>query len=175
MNQAKAAGNFGWPFLVANNKPYPVFDFATGKPVRMTDPARPKNTGIRNTVLTDMPLGQSAFIWYPHSESTEFPVMGKGEKLEKLEVLDEGYRHPMDMEMAADGSIWLLEYGSDWYFNKNGRLLQLLPPVRRSEPLPTAPKIEATAVAGKDRTYEVANSSDPIPVTWWLTTGATER
>ena len=222
VNQAKAAGNFGWPFLVANNKPYPVLDFATGKPIRMTDPAGPKNTGIRNTGLTDLPPAQSAFIWYPYSESPEFPAMGKGsrnamagpvfyndpkrtynilpseddhtlitydwargkiwkaklgagEKFEKLEVLDEGYRHPMDMEMAADGSIWLLDYGSDWYFNKNGRLLHLLPPVRQFEPLPTAPKIGAAAVAGKERTYEVTNSGDPFPVTWWLTTGATER
>jgi cytochrome c len=224
VNQAKAAGNFGWPFLIANNKPYPIVDFTTGKPGRMTDPAKPQNTGSRNTGLTDLPAAQSAFIWYPYSESPEFPAMGKGsrnamagpvfynnpksnynilpsqddhtlitydwargkiwkaklgagEKFEKLEVLDEGYRHPMDMEMAANGSLWLLEYGSDWYFNKNGKLLHLLPPVRSFEPLPTAPKIEAAAVTEKERTYEVASKGtyDPFLVTWWLTTGATER
>jgi cytochrome c len=225
INQAKAAGNFGWPFLVADNKPYPVIDFTTGKQIRMTDPAAPKNTGIRNTGLTDLPPAQSAFVWYPYDNSAEFPVMGKGgrnamagpvfyhdsnrklnfltkdedhtlitydwmrgkilkaklgaeEKLEKLEILDEGYRHPMDMEMAADGSIWLLEYGSDWYFNKNGKLLQLLPAGRGLETLPTAPNIEVATVAGKDRTYEVVSNNgkyDPFLVTWWLTIGATER
>lgn len=222
VNQAKAAGNFGWPFLVANNKPYPIVDFNTGKPGRMTDPVSPKNTGIRNTGLTDLPPAQPALIWYPYTESAEFPGMGKGsrnamagpvfyfdpkreynilsneddhslltydwargkiwkaklgpdEKLEKLEILDEGYRHPIDMELAADGSIWLLDYGSDWYFNKNGKLLQLLPPVRRSERVPAAPKIEAAAVAGRDRVYEVTHCDNPSIVTWWLTTGATER
>ena len=38
----------------------------------------------------------------------------------------------MDMEMAADGTVWLLEYGADWYFNKNGRIRRMLP--GRSQP-----------------------------------------
>ena len=220
VNQAKAAGNFGWPFLVANNKPYSIVDFATGKPGRMTDPAAPKNTGIRNTGLVDLPPAQSAFIWYPYADSPEFPVMGKGgrnamagpvfyfdpnrkynilskeddhtlitydwirgkiwkaklgagEKLEKLEVLDEGHRHPMDMEMAADGSIWLLDYGSEWWFNKNGKLLHLLP-----ESSNHSPEITIEPVAGKERTFAVKSATDPdgdkLTVTWWLTTGSTE-
>ena len=221
VNQAKAAGNFGWPFLVGNNKPYPILDFSTGKPTRMTDPAAPKNTGIRNTGLNDLPPAQSALIWYPYSESPEFAIMGNGgrnamagpvfyhdpnrkynilsreddhtlitydwmrgkiwkaklgagEKLEKLEVLDGGYRHPMDMEMAADGSIWLLDYGSEWYFNKNGRLLQLLP-----ESTAPSPLVSIEPVTGKDHTFAVKSATDPgnnkITVTWWLTTGTTER
>lgn len=221
VNQAKAAGNFGWPFLVGNNKPYPIVDFSTGKPGRMTDPAAPKNTGIRNTGLTDLPPGQSAFIWYPYSESAEFPVMGKGgrnamagpvfyhdpnrkinilpkeddhtlltydwvrgkiwkaklgegEKLQKLEVLEEGLRHPMDMEMDADGSIWLLDYGSEWWFNNNGKLLHLLPEFTQHSPV-----ISIEPIAGKDRTFTVKSTSGPeiekLTVTWWLTTGVTER
>lgn len=221
INQAKAAGNFGWPFLVANNKPYPIMDFATGKPGRMTDPAAPKNTGSRNTGLTDLPPAQSAFIWYPYAESPEFPAMGKSgrnamagpvfyfdaarrynflareddhtlltydwirgkiwkaklgadEKLTSLSVLDEGFRHPMDMEMANDGSIWLLDYGSEWWFNKNGFLSRLLPTSTNRSPV-----ISIQPVAGQDRTYAVKSASDPdsdpITVIWWLTTGATER
>jgi cytochrome c len=80
----------------------------------------------------------------------------------------------MDMEMAADGSVWVLEYGSDWYFNKNGSLLQLLP--ESSKHLPDF-KIEP--VAGNKRSFTVKSASNPgnvkITVTWWLTTGATER
>ncbi len=193
VNQAKAAGNFGWPFLVADNKPYPIVDFTNNKPGRMTDPAKPLNTGIRNTGLTELPPAQPAFIWYPYADSQEFPAMGKGgrnamagpvfyhdpnrkfnllsqeddhtlitydwarakiwkaklgagEKFEKLEVLDEGLRHPMDMEMAADGSIWLLEYGSDWYFNKNGSLKHILPASAKA-----SPQIAIQPVAGVGR------------------------
>ena len=221
INQAKSAGFFGWPFLVADNKPYPIVDFATGKPGRMTDPTAPKNTGIRNTGLVDLPPAQPAFIWYPYSESIEFPVMGKGgrnamagpvfyydatrkynllgenddhtlltydwmrakmwaaklgtgEKLEKLENLDDLTQHPMDMEMATDGSIWMLNYGSEWWFNKNGSIVQLLP-----ENANHSPVIAIEPVTGKVRTYTVKSATDPendpITVTWWLTTGGTER
>lgn len=221
VNQAKTAGNYGWPFLVGDNKPYPIVDFATGEPGRMTDPAAPKNTGHRNTGLTDLPPARPAFIWYPYTESAEFPVMGKGgrnamagpvfyfdanrkynllsrqddhtlitydwvrgkiwkaklgegEKLQKLEVLDEGYRYPMDMEMAADGSVWLLDYGTEWWFNKNGKLLQLLP-----ESANRAPELAIEPVAGAERTFAVKSAKDPdgdaVTVTWWLTTGVTER
>ncbi len=221
VNQAKAAGNFGWPFLIADNKPYAVMDFATGKPGPLTNPAAPKNPGIRNTGLADLPPGQPAFIWYPYSESREFPVMGKGgrnamtgpvfyfdparkynllpkeddhtlltydwirgkiwkaklgagEKLANLTVLDEGLRHPMDLEMAVDGSVWLLDYGSEWWFNKNGFLARLLPnSANRS------PEITIQPVAGKDRSFAIKSATDPdkdpVTVTWWLTTGATER
>ncbi|MES2657380.1 MAG: PQQ-dependent sugar dehydrogenase [Verrucomicrobiota bacterium] len=221
VNQAKAAGFFGWPFLVGNNKPYPIVDFTNGKPGRMTDHAAPKNTGSRNTGLVDLPPAQPAFIWYPYGDSPEFPVMGKGgrnamagpvfyynssrkynllakeddhtlitydwvrgkmwkaklgkgEKLEKLEVLDEGNRHPMDMEMAADGSIWMLDYGSEWWFNKNGKLIHVLPDSANHSPVITIEK-----VAGKDRTFTIKSATDPdndpLTVTWWLTTGATEH
>ena len=221
INQAKIAGNFGWPFLVADNKPYPIRDFATGQVGPLTDPASPKNPGIRNTGLVDLPPGQPAFIWYPYTESKEFPVMGKGgrnamagpvfyfdstrrynflprednhtlltydwirgkiwkaklgddEKLTSLTVLDEGFRHPMDMEMANDGSIWLLDYGSEWWFNKNGFLSRLLPNSANRSPV-----ISIQPVAGTDLTFAVNSAtdpdSDPITVTWWLTTGATER
>jgi cytochrome c len=216
VNQAKKAGNFGWPFLVGDNKPYAIWDFATGIPGRMTDPAAPQNAGIRNTGLTDLPPGQSAFIWYPYAESGEFPVMGKGgrnamagpvfyydasrrfnllpqsddhslitydwvrgkiwkaklgsgEKLESLEVLHEGLTHPMDLEMAADGSYWLLEYGNDWWFNKNGKIHRLIP-ADAPAPLTLGP---ITPVSNSPRTYQVEASGD-FTITWWLTQGVTE-
>jgi cytochrome c len=216
VNQAKSAGNFGWPFLVGDNKPYAIWDFATNKPGRMTDPAAPQNTGIRNTGLTDLPPAKPAFIWYPYADSSEFPVMGKsgrnamagpvfyydaarrfnlltqsddhtlltydwvrgkiwkaklgaGEKLEHLEVLQEGLTHPMDMEMAADGSVWLLEYGVDWYFNKNGKIHRLLPS-SAAQPLTLGP---IQPVLGQEQSFTV-ESKDSATITWWLTTGATE-
>ncbi|MFN5870101.1 MAG: PKD domain-containing protein, partial [Akkermansiaceae bacterium] len=78
VNQAKAAGNFGWPFVIANNKPYPIVDFSNNTIGQMTDPNSPKNPGKRNTGLTDLPPAQSAFIWYPYADSAEFPIIGKG-------------------------------------------------------------------------------------------------
>lgn len=78
VNQAKAAGNFGWPFVIANNKPYPIVDFAANKVGKMTDPAAPENPGQRNTGLKTLPPAQPALIWYPYAKSEEFPAMGEG-------------------------------------------------------------------------------------------------
>ena len=220
INQAKAAGNFGWPFLVANNKPYPIVDFATGKIGAMTQPNAPENPGIRNTGLKILPAAQPALIYYPYSESKEFPAMGIGgrnamagpvfyydaerkynvlssaddhslitydwmraniwkakldanENLQKLEVIEKGFTHPMDLEMASDGSLMLLEYGSNWWFNTDGKLLNLRPTA-----YPELAQLEIEAVSGKENAFQVKASSDldstKTQITWWITTGATE-
>jgi cytochrome c len=216
VNQAKQAGNFGWPFVIADNRPYPIVDFTTGKPGEMTDPAKPKNPGKHNTGLVDLPPAQKAFIWYPYANSPEFPVVGGGgrnamagpvfyydarrkynilgkdddhtlltydwmrgrmwkaklgreEKLEKLEPLMDQLMHPMDLEMATDGTLWLLEYGGDWYFNKNGRIRSLRPADGNKPPTVT--------VATSGTTY-TATAGDPdndrVNVEWWLTQGVNE-
>ena len=212
VNQAKSAGNYGWPFVIANNKGYPIIDFNTGKSTSVTDPAAPKNPSKMNTGLTDLPPARSALIWYPYDNSQEYPLMGSGsrnamagpvfyydakrkynilaqeddhslitydwmrnkawkvklndkEEFVKMEVFMEGFQHPMDMEMAADGSIYLLEYGSDWYFNKNGRIRHLRPGNGNAAPTIA---IKETA-AGQ---YEAAASdpeSDALTIQWYLT------
>jgi cytochrome c len=218
INQAKSAGNHGWPFLVANNKPYPIVDFTKGSIGEMTDPAAPKNPSQFNTGLATLPPAREAFIWYPYSASEEFPLMGQGgrnamagpvfyhdaqrkynilakdedrtlitydwmrnkawkvkldeqEKFVKMEILLEGLQHPMDMEMAADGSIYLLEYGSDWYFNKNGRLRHLVP-----DPGNQAPQISIKATP--NNTYEASvkdPENQPCEIVWYLTKGTEDR
>ncbi len=216
VNQAKQAGNFGWPFVIANNKPYPIVDFSTGKPGEMTDPAKPKNPGKHNSGLVDLPPAQPAFIWYPYAQSQEFPLVGGGgrnamagpvfyyddrrkfnlldrkddhtlltydwmrgrmwkakldreEKLEKLEPLMDQLMHPMDLEMAADGTLWLLEYGGDWYFNKNGRIRSLRPADGNKPPTITI------APSGNTYTATVVDpDKDRVSVEWWLTQGVNE-
>ncbi len=217
VNQAKKAGNFGWPFVIADNKPYAIVDFTTGGVGGMTDPAAPKNPGKHNTGLTDLPPAQPAFIWYPYAASEEFPELGSGgrnamagpvfyydssrkynllgkendhtllvydwvrgkiwkaklgtdEKLEKLEPLIGDLKHPMDLEMAADGTLWLLEYGADWWFNRDGRVRRLRPGGSGNSP--------SISVSSQGDTH-TATVSHPgggeVFVDWWLTEGADER
>jgi cytochrome c len=64
-NVAKASGNFDWPFVIANNQPYPVKDFSTNKPGPYIDPAAPRNDSPRNTGLKTLPPAQPALIWDP--------------------------------------------------------------------------------------------------------------
>lgn len=216
VNQAKQAGNFGWPFVIADNQPYAIVDFATGQPGVMTDPAAPKNPSRVNTGLADLPPAQKAFIWYPYADSAEFPVLGSGgrnamagpvyyydsgrkynllgqaddhtlmiydwirgkiwkaklgaeEKLEKLEPLIGGIKHPMDLEMAADGTVWLLEYGTEWYFNRDGRIRRLRPADGNKPPVVTVKQ---------DGPVFNATASDPdggpVTIDWWLTEGVGE-
>ncbi|WP_367870986.1 PQQ-dependent sugar dehydrogenase [Luteolibacter sp. Populi] len=217
VNQAKKAGNFGWPFVIADNKPYAIVDFATGKIGPMTNPAAPKNPGTHNTGLTDLPPANPAFIWYPYAKSEEFPTIGEGgrnamagpvfyyepgrkfnllgkdddhtlltydwirnkiwkaklgaeEKLVSLTPLMDDLKHPMDLEMAADGTLWLLEYGTEWYFNTDGRVRRILPADGNKPPVVTAKREGETFTA---------TTSDPDGDTphigWWLTEGVTER
>jgi cytochrome c len=216
VNQAKQAGNFGWPFVIANNQPYPIVDFATGQPGAMTDVAKPLNPSQFNTGLTELPPAQPALIYYPYAASEEFPAIGNGgrnamagpvfyhdpnrrynllpsadnrtllvydwmrgkiwkakldadENLTGLEVFMDGLVHPMDLEMAADGTLWLLEYGSNWYFNTDGRIRRILPDDGNKPPTLTVVRDETNPLA-----FAVKDVSDPdgdaIIIEWWLNT-----
>jgi cytochrome c len=217
VNQAKKAGNFGWPFVIADNKPYAIVDFATGMIGPMTDAAAPKNPGKHNTGLRDLPPANPAFIWYPYTKSPEFPAVGEGgrnamagpvfyydanrkynllgkeddhtlliydwirnkmwkaklgedEKLVSLETLMDGLKHPMDLEMAADGTLWMLEYGTEWYFNKDGRVRRLRPADGNKAPVITAKR------EGETFTASASDPDGDAPhVDWWLTEGVNER
>ncbi len=221
VNQAKKAGNYGWPFVIGDNKPYPIRNFVDNSIGEMTDPAAPENPGQRNTGLKTLPPANPALIWYPYKKSEEFPVMGEGgrnamagpvfyydpnrkynvlgkeddrtllayewmrgkifkakldadEKLEDLTVLIDKLVHPMDLEMDKDGSLVLLEYGSDWWFNTNGGVYRLRPDDGNK-----APTISIKPIEGVANSYSVDQANDPengkIIVTWYLTEGVTER
>lgn len=77
-NQAKKAGNYGWPYFVGNNYPYAKWDFATNMAGPRFNPAAPVNNSPNNTGLTTLPPATPAMIWYPYAASTEFPELGLG-------------------------------------------------------------------------------------------------
>jgi len=78
VNQARKAGNFGWPFLVGDNYPYYEYDYATGKPGMKFLPEKPLNNSKNNTGLKELPSAQPAFIWYPYGYTKYFPQVGTG-------------------------------------------------------------------------------------------------
>lgn len=78
INQAKKAGNYGWPYMVGDNKAYPEYDFATKKIGPFYNPEAPVNASPHNTGLKTLPPAQKAMIWYPYSASAEFPELGSG-------------------------------------------------------------------------------------------------
>ncbi|TKC09524.1 PQQ-dependent sugar dehydrogenase [Pedobacter frigoris] len=78
INQARKAGNFGWPLFVGNNYPYKAYDYTTGTSGAAFDPAAGINNSPNNTGRTQLPPAQSAYIWYPYGTSKEFPEVGSG-------------------------------------------------------------------------------------------------
>ncbi|MEB2784403.1 ThuA domain-containing protein [Algoriphagus persicinus] len=78
LNQARKAGNFGWPYFVGNNYPYREFNYETGESGAAFDVNGPKNNSVNNTGAKDLPAVAPAFIWYPYGESQEFPQLGSG-------------------------------------------------------------------------------------------------
>ncbi|MEO0899473.1 MAG: ThuA domain-containing protein [Bacteroidota bacterium] len=197
VNQARKAGYFGWPYFVANNKPYNDYNFATKTSGNTFDPAQPKNLSPNNTGVQDLPPAQPAFIYYPYAKSEEFPLMGTGgrnamaglvyymsdfegkenrlpayydkklltydwirsrffwvsmneegdfvEMEEFLESMD--FSKPIDIVMAKNGSLYVLEYGAYWFKqNRDAKLVKIdyLPGNR-----PPLPKITASSIEGK--------------------------
>lgn len=78
INQARAAGNFGWPYFIADNKPYHDVDYTTGQVGPLFDVNGPINESPNNTGEKLLPVPQPAFIYYPGGESKEFPELGSG-------------------------------------------------------------------------------------------------
>jgi len=78
INQARAAGNFGWPMFIGDNRPYRRHDFATRTNGPAWEPDRPMNESRYNTGPALLPPAQGAFVWYPYGASTRFPAVGTG-------------------------------------------------------------------------------------------------
>ena len=78
LNQAREAGNFGWPFFIGDNKPYLDFDYSDGISREAFDPNNPINDSRNNTGRNNLPPAQSAYVYYPYAESRDFPQVGTG-------------------------------------------------------------------------------------------------
>ncbi len=78
INQAKRAGNHGWPYFIGNNYAYADYDYTTQKVGAKFDPQHPRNDGVNNTGAKDLPPAVPAFIYYPYGASEQFPAVGQG-------------------------------------------------------------------------------------------------
>ena len=78
VNMAKAAGNFGWPLFIGNNKAYRERDFYTDGTGDYFDPQNPVNNSPNNTGVEILPPAQEAMLYYPYDKSPDFPDMGSG-------------------------------------------------------------------------------------------------
>lgn len=133
INQARKAGNFGWPYFVGKNYPYREYDYATGESGQAFNPESPENNSRNNTGLTKLPQAQPAFIEYPYPVSREFPILGNGGRTSMagpiyyVEDFPEEKRFPK----YYDGKLFIYDWVRDWIMavtmDKNGNLQTIEP------------------------------------------------
>ena len=118
-NRTRAAGNFGWPFVIADNKPYRRYNFATKTPGEPFDPGHPENASANNTGLRELPPAQRSWIWYPYSPSARFAAMGSGPRTAcagPLYRFDEKLNSPRKLPREFDNTLFLYEWARNALF-----------------------------------------------------------
>ena len=133
-NQAREAGNYGWPYCIGPNQPYVDYDFATSTAGTAFDCAAPTNTSPNNTGATALPPAQPAWIWYPYSASATFPILsGGGRTAMGGPVYHYDATLDSDNKLPAyyDDTVFLFEWSRNWIheakLDENGDLLVLNP------------------------------------------------
>jgi len=133
-NQARAPGNFGWPYCVANNLPYTDWDFASQSQSGLFDCSAPENTSVFNTGQSVLPPSQPAWIYYPYGPSAEFPAIEDGPG--RTAIAGPIYR-PTGSEASNAlpsyfaGSFFIGEWARSWLarviLDDEGDVLRILP------------------------------------------------
>lgn len=119
LNQAKEAGNYGWPYFVGNNKPYKAYDFGTKTIGDFFDPEATENHSINNTGATSLPPAQSAMIWYPYSPSEEFPQLGEGGRCimgGPVYHFDNTSKSKVKIPEYYDKALFIYDWMRNWIF-----------------------------------------------------------
>lgn len=162
INQTSTAGNYGWPYFIADHKAFSEYDFDTQKVGKPFNPKKPLNKSRYNTGLEELPPS-TAPLWfekrscycagpvyyysdYPNSPTKlpkaldrclitydwnngnmQLTKIDQNNKMEWKEKFLDGkqFIHPSDVEMGLDGSMYVLEYGSKWRNNTDGKLKKI--------------------------------------------------
>ena len=145
IGQARKAGNFGWPYFVADNRPYVQYDFATKKSGNKWDAAAPANNSPNNTGLKVLPPAQPAFIAYGYGESKEFPLMGSGGRNAMAGPIfysDQFKNTTHSFSKYYDGKLFIYEWMRGWIMvvtlDKDGRfesMERFMPSQKFSNPI----------------------------------------
>ncbi|AHM62946.1 PKD domain-containing protein [Flammeovirgaceae bacterium 311] len=121
-NQAKKAGNWGWPYFIADNKAYAAWDFSTNTSKGKYNPDAPVNDSPNNTGLTHLPPAQKAMIWYPYDGSEEFPELGIGGRSAmagQFYTYNENSASKNRFPEYYDGALFVFDWMRNWVMTVN--------------------------------------------------------
>ncbi len=117
INRTREAGNFGWPFLIGDNKPYRQYDFATKQSGPAQDPQHPVNRSPQNTGPAELPPARPAWLWYPYAPSTRFPLTGSGGRTAcagPVYHFDANLKSSRKLPASYDGTFFIYEWERGW-------------------------------------------------------------
>jgi cytochrome c len=117
VNQARTAGNYGWPYFIGNNRAYSMVNFATNEIGPPQDPNYPVNRSVNNTGAKELPPARPAMIYYPAGESAEFPAVGSGGRTAcagPVYYYNEGLRAENKFPAAYDSTLFAFEWSRNW-------------------------------------------------------------
>lgn len=136
-NQARKAGNFGWPYFVGDNKAYPMRDFAMDTVGKPQNPMRPVNLSPYNTGSKVLPPAELPIIWYPYGRSDEFPILGEGGRSSMAGPVYYKDVHVKNRDSKVqfpdyyNGKWFIYEWARSWImavsFDKAGNIRQIEP------------------------------------------------
>jgi len=139
INQAREAGNFGWPFFVGDNYAYNEFDYSTGEAGSFFDPENPVNRSPNNTGIEELPPAQPAFIWYPYTESEDFPEVETGGRNSMVGPIYYRENYPDETRLHGyyDKKLFIYDWIRDWIrvvtMSPEGDYLQMDPFIEHLE------------------------------------------
>ena len=132
INQAKKAGNFGWPYFVGNNFAYPIRDFNTSELSPPNNPQAPVNRSRYVERNITLPEAQPAFIWYRSRGTPEFQELGTGGRTAcagPVFYYDEDLKSKTQLHSRFDNSLFVYEWTRNWIFtaqlDENENLVKL--------------------------------------------------
>lgn len=132
VNQAKGAGNYGWPFFMSSNRPYHAYDFGTKTPGPAFDPMKPVNQSPNNTGPKELPAAQPAWISYPYSPSTRFPELGSGGRSAMagpVYEFDAKVQTQGKLPRKYDRSLFIYDWMRNWFkevrMDESGKIVQI--------------------------------------------------
>jgi cytochrome c len=111
-NLAKTAGNYGWPYCIADNKPYVAYDFGNDQSGDAFDCQALMNNSPNNTGARSLPPARPAWAHYAYGASR----YGSGGRAAMAGAV---YRwqpggSPLKLPRAYDGSVFLMDYERKW-------------------------------------------------------------
>jgi glucose/arabinose dehydrogenase len=134
INQARAAGNFGWPYFIADNRPYVDYNFATGASGSPFNPSAPVNNSPNNTGATSLPPARGSWIAYPYAASTTFPQLGSGGRAAMAGPVNHygaAVGSPYRLPAYYDDTLFIYDWSRNWIkevkLNATGGVHQINP------------------------------------------------